>query len=166
MLRGAFAAGSERFGFRLVQYSVQNDYLHLIVEGKDRRALSRGMQGLLIRVAKALNRLWGRRGTVFSDRYHDRILRTPREVRNVLRYVLQNTLRHWVQRYGAPRRKGIKPWLDPFASGCWFDGWKERLRLRGLEGVACPVAVARTWLLTEGWRRHGLISLEEQPGVN
>lgn len=80
MLRTAFAAGSERFGFRLRQYSVQSDHRHLVVEGKDRRALSRGMQGLLIRIAKGLNRLWGRRGTVFADRYHDRILRTPREV--------------------------------------------------------------------------------------
>lgn len=57
MLRAAFAEGWEKFGFRLVHYSVQNDHLHLVVEGKDRRALSRGMQGLLTRVAKGLNRI-------------------------------------------------------------------------------------------------------------
>src|SRR5262245_39857104 len=60
-LRAAFAAGRERFGFRLVHYAVLNDHLHLLVEAHDRVALSRGLQGLLIRIAKALNRLWSRR---------------------------------------------------------------------------------------------------------
>ena len=48
------------------------------------------MQGLLIRIAKGLNKLWMHKGSVFADRYHDRILRTPREVRSALAYVLQN----------------------------------------------------------------------------
>ncbi|MFQ5504247.1 MAG: transposase [Planctomycetota bacterium] len=152
-----------------MQYSVQNDHMHLVVEGKDRTALSRGMQGLLTRIAKGLNRLWGRRGKVFADRYHDRILRTPKEVRNVLRHVLQNAVRHRSPRtrHNRGRTPGgmrIKPWLDPHASGWWFDGWKEKLRLTGLEGVVRPVATARTWLLTEGWQKHGLISLTELPG--
>ena len=42
VLRDSFAKGNERFGFRLVHYSVQRNHLHLIVEAKDRRALSRG----------------------------------------------------------------------------------------------------------------------------
>ena len=62
LLRDAFVKGCDRFGFRLCQYSVQNNHLHLIVEGEDRVAISRGMQGLLIRIAKGLNRIWGRRG--------------------------------------------------------------------------------------------------------
>ena len=149
----ALAAGSDRFGFRLVHYSVQSNHLHLIVEAKDRRALSRGLQGLLVRIAKALNRLWGRKGSVFSDRYHDRILRTPREVRNALRYVLLNARRHGI----------LGPSPDPYSSGRWFDGWRERLGrlVLGREG---PVARARTWLLAVGWRRHGRIGLAEVPG--
>src|SRR5688572_19214074 len=54
-LERAFASGSERFGFRLIHYSIQSTHLHLIVEAADARALSRGMQGLSIRVARALN---------------------------------------------------------------------------------------------------------------
>ncbi len=77
VLERAFAAGSDRFGFRLTEYSIQSNHVHLLVEAKDRNALTRGMQGLSIRVAKALNKLWGRKGKVFADRYHDRILRTP-----------------------------------------------------------------------------------------
>ena len=86
---GAFEKGRERAGrlesgmFRLVHYTMQDDHLHLICEAQDRLSLSRGMQGLTIRVARALNRAWARAGKVFADRYHDRILRSPREVRHV-----------------------------------------------------------------------------------
>jgi len=149
-LRAAFAAGCDRFGFRLAHYSVQGNHLHFIVEAKDRAALSRGMQGLLIRVAKALNRVWGRRGSVFADRYHDHVLKTPREVRNALNYVLANAHNH-----GQRLAQGI----DHFASGWWFDGWRGKHTIKGLEGVERPVATPRTWLLTTGWRRHGLIPL-------
>src|SRR5688572_2419802 len=93
-LRAAIVAGCERAGFRLVHYSVQSNHLHLIVEGSCRNGLSRGLQGLAIRMARALNRLWRRLGSVFADRYHDRILRSPREVWNALRYVLNNARKH------------------------------------------------------------------------
>ncbi|MEW6073566.1 MAG: peptide MFS transporter [Planctomycetota bacterium] len=112
-MRAAFAGGKERFGFRLIHYSVLANHLHLIGEAQNRRALSRGMQGLAVRIAKGLNRHWGRRGKVFADRYHDHILRTPREVRSALAYVLRNAARHGVGGAGA----------DPYSSGRWFDGW-------------------------------------------
>ena len=82
VLRGAFEKGCERFGFRLVHYSVQRDHIHMLVEAEDGRALARGMQGLLVRVAKALNKLWRRVGSVFADRFHSRLLKTPSEVKN------------------------------------------------------------------------------------
>jgi hypothetical protein len=46
--------------------------------------------------ARAFNRLWRRksRGRVFADRYHDRILRTPREVKPRWHYVLKHCMRH------------------------------------------------------------------------
>ena len=153
-LRGPFAAGCDRFGFRLAQYSVQRDHIHMICEAKGRPALARGMQGLLIRVAKALNRLWNRKGSVFADRYHARQLRTPKEVRNCLAYVLNNARRH-----GLRLAQGV----DLYSSACWFDGWKEEFRTRGVP-AARLVADAQTWLLRVGWRRRGLIGLSEVPG--
>ena len=93
-----FLAGCSRLGMRLVHYSVQRDHMHLIIEAKGREQLSRGVQGLSIRVARRLNTLWQRRGRVFADRYHARILRTPREVRHCLNYVLNNSNRHLAQR--------------------------------------------------------------------
>ena len=116
-----FARGSERTGFAVCEFSIQRDHLHLIVEACGREILSRGMQGLAVRIARALNRLWSRKGTVFGDRYHSRVLGSPREVRNALIYVLQNGHKH------ARHHQGLPTPLDPFSSAPWFPGenWKD-----------------------------------------
>ncbi len=139
VLLGCFEKARERFGFRLV-------------EAKGHEALSRGMQGLMIRVAKGLNRFWGRKGTVFADRFHDRVLKTPREVRNALVYVLHNAKKHGLR---------MKLGMDYFSSGAWFEGWKESFTLHGHARRAC--SEAKTWLLSVGWRKRGLLSLWELP---
>ena len=48
-----------RFGMRLIEFTVQGNHLHLIVEADDSESLSRAMQGLAIRIAKALNAMMG-----------------------------------------------------------------------------------------------------------
>jgi putative transposase len=94
-LSKAFWGGADRFGFRLVHYSVQGNHMHLLVEAEDQRALSRGMNGLGVRIARALNRVMERQGKVFADRYHAHILRTPTEVRHVRKYLLTNARKHY-----------------------------------------------------------------------
>jgi putative transposase len=86
----ASIASSEKESFRVVQFSIQSNHLHLIVEADDANALSRGMQGLSIRMVHAAHRALGHGGTIFSDRYHAHQLRTPQETRAALLYVLQN----------------------------------------------------------------------------
>ena len=107
----AFAAGGDRFGMRLCEFSIQGNHLHFVVEAVDARALSRGMQGLSIRLARGLNGMMKRRGKVLADRFHARILRTPTETRRVLLYVRDNRDVHrsrWGQKpSGAP---------DPYSS--------------------------------------------------
>jgi REP element-mobilizing transposase RayT len=119
-IRRAFSGAREQFGFRLAQYSVQGNHIHLIAEANDRRALTRGMQGLTSRVALAVNRARGRKGRVFGDRYHARQLRTPLEVRRALLYVLRNDRKHL-----AEQALSLAPWrLDPCSSAHLFDGWQ------------------------------------------
>ena len=149
--------GCEGRGIRLAQFSVQHDHLHLIVEADDRTALSRGVQGLSVRIARALNRMMGRTGKVFADRFHDRVLSTPRQIRAALAYVLCNARKHG----RAPRERG---WLDPFSSARAFDGWRG-ISLSPLAATPPVVAPARTWLLAIGWRRGGLIDPDHCPGV-
>ncbi len=94
-LSKAFYGGANRFGFRLVHYSVQGNHIHLLVEANDRRALSRGMNGLGVRVARGLNRVMQRHGKVLADRYHARILRSPTEVQRVRNYLRSNARKHY-----------------------------------------------------------------------
>jgi putative transposase len=129
---------------------VQADHLHLLVEAVGTTALARGLQGLAIRVAKAVNHILGRHGAVWGDRYHARALATPREVRNALVYVLQNWRKH------IPGARGV----DARSSAGWFDGW--RTAVTRPVGPP-PVSVARTWLARIGWRRYGPIDVGETP---
>ena len=84
-VRRAFAAAS-RNSFRLLQFSVQSDHLHLLAEADEPTRLTRGVQGLAIRLARAINHVLRRRGRVWDGRYHAHMLRTPREIRNALLY--------------------------------------------------------------------------------
>jgi REP element-mobilizing transposase RayT len=106
-LARAFFGGANRFGFKLVHYSVQGNHVHLLVEAKNERALSRGMCGLGVRVAKGLNRVMRRHGKVLDDRYHGHILRTPTEVRRARAYLLQNAREHYGYRHADPYASAV-----------------------------------------------------------
>jgi REP element-mobilizing transposase RayT len=147
-----------REDFRVVHYSVQKNHAHFVVEAESRRALGRGMKALAARFARAANRVFGRRGPVLTDRYHLRVLRTPREVRNAIAYVLSNLRKHLAQA-GARLPRAALP--DPASSGRWFGGWREAPpRAHDPPAVVPP----RSWLLRVGWRRWGLLRLDEVPG--
>jgi REP element-mobilizing transposase RayT len=152
-LHRAFRDASERFGFRLVHFSIQTNHIHFLVEVESSLALARGMQGLTIRVARTLNRLWKRKGKVFADHYHAHPVTSPRGAHHSLRYVLNNALKHGIALEGT----------DPFSSAAWFDGWTH-VPGSSASWFGAPVVRPRTWLLTEGWRRHGLIDPRDVPG--
>lgn len=152
--RAVWAAveAGHRADFRVVHYAVLADQLRFVVEAAGTQALSRGMQGLTIRLARRVNAQLGRRGKLFAQRYQARPLRTPAEVRAAIGDVL---LGAWGA--GARRTPGT---IDPHASGLWFDGWKAAARtdvawLRALAKAGRPTAAPRTALLARGWRTAG-----------
>jgi len=146
----AALSSASHASFRVVHFSVQTNHLHLLVEADGAEALSRGMRGLAIRCALAVNRALGRRGALWGERYHARALTTPRMVRNGLVYVLANARKHL----------RVVAGVDPCSSAPWFDGYRERpTRMDGLATTRSP----QTWLLRVGWRRHGLIGSGEAP---
>ncbi len=146
--------------FRVVHYSLQRDHVHLIVESAGKEALGRGMKSISARLARAVNRVFGRRGRVLDGRYHLHVLRSRREVRNALAYVLLNVRKHWKGRRGlAPPLR-----LDEASSSRWFDGWRRPAPRDGPEVQRPEVSRPRTWLLCKGWRRYGLIDPAEVPG--
>lgn len=158
-LERSFAAACDRGRFRLAHYSIQNDHVHLIVEAVSKHDLASGMKSIGARVARAVNRVFGRSGPVLSDRFHLHVLRTPREVRNAIAYVLLNARRHLAK---LGRKVPTLTVVDPASSGRWFTGWTRWVHQSSSDPV--PVATPRTWLLAAGWRCHGLISPGEAPG--
>jgi putative transposase len=126
VVRSAIVDGAQRDeGFRVTQFSIQDDHVHLIVEARDRRALSTGMLALTVRVAQRINVLMRRSGRVFKERYHSRVLRAPREARSALIYVLQNARKHLMQ----AGRRIAAGWMDPCSSAATFDGWASPIRV-------------------------------------
>jgi putative transposase len=95
VLEAAFPAAAERFGARLISYSVQGNHIHMVWEADSDRALSKALNGLGTRIARGLNRVMATRGAVLDGRYHARPLRTGAEVRNVLGYLADNARRHF-----------------------------------------------------------------------
>jgi hypothetical protein len=153
-VRSALAAAS-RSWFRVLHFSVQSNHVHLMLEALDKARLTQGMRGLAIRVALSVNRVLRRRGKVWGDRYHSRALRTPREVRHGIVYVLTNWKKH------TPKACGF----DPCSSAWWFEGWKmpPSAGPPGWTLEEPPVWAPREWLSKTGWRMHGLIGRNERP---
>ena len=127
--------------------------------------LACGRKSIGARLARDVNRVAGRSGPVLDGRYHHRSLRSPREVRRALAYVLLNARRHLAKSRGISRTAAAH--LDGASSARWFDGWRPEVgepppkppqRIR-------EVARPRTWLLRIGWRRHGLVDPAEVPGA-
>jgi len=144
-IRRAFASARERFGMRLIHFSVQGNHLHLIVEADSSGALSRALQGLCIRMAKALNAMMERSGGVFADHYWSRLLKTPTELVKAIRYVLGNHQHHYGER-------GI----DRFSSAVLVAQDRESV-------LASPAG----WLLRWGWKRaRGSIFRADGLGVD
>jgi hypothetical protein len=99
------------------------------------------------------------------------------EVRNALAYVLGNARRH-AKQHG---RRLARNWVDPCSSALFFNGWKGRRPVKWSpsndpwasdarhdndtpRATGPPTRPARTWVLSEGWRRHGLLDVNAVPG--
>jgi REP-associated tyrosine transposase len=172
-IREATRTSARREDFRIVHLSIQRTHVHLLVEAKTKAALAAGMQGFQISAAKQLNAAISkgrpgprRRGAVFPDRYHAVVIDSPRQARHALSYVINNWRKHHEDRGEVTRRWDV----DWYSSGAMFPDWKEHgskgFVLRGPPELP-PMVVGspRTWLLREGWKKHGAISCREVPSA-
>jgi putative transposase len=163
VVHNAYRSAKQRLGMRVVHFSVQHDHIHMLVEAESSTALSRGIKGFGVRVARGLNGVLRRKGPVIADRYHTHILKTPREVKNALVYVVNNFRKHAVE---AGIRLGAR--FDPFSSAAYFDAWQDGPAASRTPSAAAradpPVVPPGTWLLKVGWLKHGKPSLWDVPG--
>jgi len=166
VIRRATIAAAERPGFRIIDWSIQTNHIHALIEADSAHELACGMQSFCVRIARGLNAIAQRTGAVFTERYHLRLLHTPAEVRNARAYVLLNR-RHHAAQAGTRIERG---WVDPFSSWAWFDGWRDlprdaARRVQQERAGPAPVALPKSWLVRVGWRRRGLISINETPAA-
>ncbi len=140
----------------ICDFSVQGDHVHMLVDAANNKALTSAVRGVSIRVARAINKFWGRKGRVFNDRYHARLLRSPTEVLISRRYILNNYRKHLPERLETERTQPqaawiavtpkhldvarqileAKHWIDPYSSA-----WLRR------KGTAWPTG--RSWTLSD-----------------
>ncbi|HEU0031780.1 MAG TPA: transposase [Kofleriaceae bacterium] len=170
-VREAAIMTTKRFDFRIVHMSVQADHIHLIIEAENKVALAKGMQGFQGSAAKHINaaitKRTGkrRRGAVFPDRYHARVLRTPREVHSTINYVLNNWRHH-----GEDLSDRAATWMiDPYSTGISFWGWKELVGSPSMfrapsSYMAILTWIPKTWLLRYSWEKYPPISAYSIPG--
>ena len=87
----------------MVHYTLQSAHIHLIAEASCSRDLASGMKSIGARG-------FGLRGSVMADRFHLHALRSPREVRNAIAYVLLNARRQLAKsgRRMAAERGGVR----------------------------------------------------------
>jgi REP element-mobilizing transposase RayT len=180
-IRRAMLVVLARIDFRIVHLSIQANHVHLLVEADSKLALARGMQAFQISAARRLNAVdidgsgRVRRGSVFPDRYHEEIVTNPTHARHALSYVLNNWRKHKEDRVPA-----TKAWvLDPYSTARSFIGWIERVECvdrgeaerwfaRAVSPVpeeleALPISAPHSWLLREGWKLGGNVSVFEAP---
>ena len=130
---------------RIIHFSIQADHIHLLIEADDRRALVRGMSGLGCRLGRGLNKLWHRSGKVFAGRFHERVLKNLKQVRNALRYVLNSHHKH--RELARPDRP------NPLSTGGYFDGWSDFPQRRDPAQAGSYVWPPGS-KLGVGWREH------------
>ena len=149
VILACFEIAKDRFGMRICHYSVQSNHIHLLIEADDRDCYIRGMRGLTTRLARNLNKHWGRKGKLFTDRYDGKRMADGLHVQNSIRYLGGNDLKHNCAYTITP--------FDPCSSAAAFKGW--------VEGDLCqyempeefafaldpPVAKPRSAMLTDTW---------------
>jgi putative transposase len=132
-VRRALIAGSERDGFRLIHFAILRNHLHLIAEADDRKSLSRGIQGLAIRISRAVNQALSRkRGKVFGDRFHEHVLKSLRETKAAVSYVIHNYRKHCAE----TGHRLAPSFIDPHSSAIYLAGNEPN-----------PLPAPRFWLL-------------------
>ena len=141
---------AKRFGLNVNQFSLQGNHLHLIVEAQSNAFLASGMKSFGSRFAKAVLRASGQKGAAFAGRYHLHILKSPREAKNALKYVLLNQAKHL----------GVVEHIDSFSSGYFFKEWHKLVKVRSWITAQLSesrrrdfshLSPAKSWLLREGW---------------
>jgi hypothetical protein len=74
---------------KVIHFSLQSNHIHLILEASSNFVLTQGMRALTVTFAKNI-----KKGSIQLERYHLHVLKTLRETKNAINYVLLNEQKH------------------------------------------------------------------------
>ncbi len=80
---------ARKHGLKVLHYSFQHNHIHLILEAETNSILTKGMRSLTITFAKGVHK-----GRIQIERYHLHVLKSLREVKHAVHYVLFNQQKH------------------------------------------------------------------------
>lgn len=81
-------------GLKIIHYSLEYDHVHLYAESRGNKILAKAMKALGVSFVKKINRHFKSKGSCYKTRYHLRILKSAREVKNVINYIFKNGIKH------------------------------------------------------------------------
>ena len=81
-------------GVRLIEFSVQKDHIHFLLESANKIVLGKAMRALSISLSKRFSLLLNRKIKALKSRYHLHILNTLKELKNARQYILNNSAKH------------------------------------------------------------------------
>lgn len=134
-------------GLHVIHYAIESNHIHLFAEARDNGKLRSGTASFGSSFGKAVSKLNRRTGSVFAGRFHLRVLKSPRQTKNALAYVLLNHSKH----------EGSVPYPDERSSAAYFSDWHILLgrKYRKLVAEERPsyLTEAESWLARVGRRR-------------
>lgn len=135
-------------GLGVNQFSIESNHIHLMGESESNAALTCGILSLQGCIKWGLKRSFDYIGAVFDGRFHLHPLKTLREVRNALLYVIFNHAKHC----------RMPKFADAFSSAHAFAALDEFVSNPGKpprwqDAIATALTPAKSWLQTMGWRR-------------
>jgi putative transposase len=135
-------------GLNVNHFTIESTHIHFMGETEDNEALTRGILSLQACIVWALRQLFGFFGAVFAGRFHLHVLKSPREVRNALLYVIFNHAKHC----------NAELFADVFSSAFAFQELRDFVRRPGQpprwqNEISRALAPAKSWLQTVGWKR-------------
>lgn len=83
-IQAALEEGRGRLGFHLVEARLRGSQLLLLAEAEGTRGLSRGIQGLSVRIARSINRELAKDGPLFADHFEAKLLRSQKDLEAAL----------------------------------------------------------------------------------
>ncbi|MEI8348179.1 MAG: transposase [Pseudomonadota bacterium] len=94
-------------GLKVIHFSLMNNHLHLLIETENKKALAKALQSFAISFTKRLKNFNGLKKTpIFKERYFCHILKSLREVKHAIHYILMNGKKAGLSRYD----------IDPYSS--------------------------------------------------